>query len=159
MGVVFGAVGGIFLYFSFDFTTNAHATTGTVTAVSASYSDGSTTYKPSISFIDEAGVKQTGQTFLSSSSYNYPRGTKVAILYDTRTPHKLRIDSWFTLWGFPMIFLVVGGVLLVIMVIVARYGGKGTPRTDEARSRKPEASYRYSSSDPEPERAPTVRRG
>ncbi len=158
MAVVFSAVGGIFLYFSFDFSNYARATTGTVMSVSESYSDSSVTYQPTIAFVDAQGTKQTGETFLSSSSYNYRPGSKVDILYDTRAPHKLRVDNWFTLWGFPMIFLIVGLVLLVITVIVARVSGKKKPESEAApRRKKPTASYSYSSNEDTP-RPPTVRR-
>ena len=157
MAVIFTSVGGGFLYFTNDFVKNSVAVTGTVIGVSVSYSDNSTTYKPTISYVDAEGNKQTGRTFLSSSGYNFPRGSKIDILYDTRTPSDIRIDSWFALWGFPMIFLGVGLLLAFIAVFVA-LSIKKRKQVSAPKTAKPKATYGYSSNRPEEDHAPTVRR-
>jgi len=157
MAIIFTSVGGGFLYFANDFRQNAIAVTGTVIDVSVNYSDNSTTYKPTISYVDAQGNKQTGRTFLSSSGYNFPRGSKVNILYDIRTPSDIRIDGWFALWGFPIVFLGVGLVLAFIAVIIALNTKKRGPQTAQSRE-KPSKTYSYSSNEPEKDRAPTVRR-
>ena len=160
MAFIFSSVGGAFLYYSADFVENAAQVSGTVMSVSANYSDGSTTYKPTISYLDLNGVKQTGETFLSSSSYNFPRGTKLNILYDPRDPSSIRLNSWFGLWGFPSFFLGVGLLLAVIAIIVALSLKKRKPDAARgaSRRRKPEASYSYSSNEGAEDRQPTVRR-
>jgi len=158
MAVIFTSVGGGFLYFTNDFVKNSVAVTGTVIDVSVSYSDNSTTYKPTISYVDAEGNKQTGRTFLSSSGYNFSRGSKVDILYDIRTPSDIRIDSWFALWGFPMIFLGVGLLLAFIAMIVALSIKKRGPKAARSGG-KPSVTYGYNSNEPEEDRAPTVRRG
>ncbi len=158
IAVIFVGTGGAFFYFANDFSRNAIGVTGTVIDISVSYSDNSTTYQPTISYVDAQGNKQIGQTFLTSSSYNYPRGSKVYILYDTRTPGDIRIDNWFSLWGLPMVFLGVGLLLAFIAVMVALAAKKRKPEVTWG-TIEPKATYGYSSNTPEEkDRAPTVRR-
>lgn len=173
MAFVFISIGGAFSYFSYDFSNYAIATTGTVVNVEASYSDGSTTYKPTIAYVDYNGDKRSGQTFLSSSTYNFSRGSMVDILYDTRDTQSLRMDSWFALWGFGLIFLITGLVLAGIALVIKRASGKSRRGSSASRSRQPEstsaAKYSYSSNSAddfeseedhrrETEYKPTVRR-
>ena len=166
MALVFGGVGGAFTWFSYDFSDNAEATTGSVMSVARSYSDGSTTYKPTIAYVDWNGVKQSGETFLSSSSYNYSPGAQVEILYDLRDPSSLRINNWFALWGFGLIFLAVGIVLFVAMlvaIIKRKSSSAGEPRSKSkyGRTRRQEriaAVETKEDHDRETNYTPTVRR-
>ncbi len=160
MAFIFTAVGGAFLYFANEFNDKAVSTTGWVVNVSINYNDGSTTYKPTISYMDENGIKQTGQTFLSSSTYNFPRGAEVEILYDPSDPSSIRMNSWFALWAFPIIFLGVGILLAVIALIVALTLKKRKLNAARggANRQKPEATYSYSSNESDDERQPTIRR-
>lgn len=104
---------------AYDFSENATSTTGAVVSVEVNYGENSTTYRPTIRFLDFAGRKQRSTTFLSSSNYNYDVGQKIDIIYDVRDPSKMRIDSWFAIWGLGFIFLVVGAVLSVVMISVS----------------------------------------
>ena len=160
MAFIFSSVGGAFLYYSSDFVANATEVSGIVVDVTVNRNDGSTTYKPTVSYVDMNGVKQTGQTFLSSSTYNFPRGSKINILYDPRDPSSIRINSWFGLWGFPSIFLGVGLLLAVIAIIVALNLKKRKPDAARGapRRRKPDASYSYSSNESTEDHQPTIRR-
>ncbi len=160
MALTFSIVGGAFLYYSSDFVANAHEVSGTVMDVSVTNNEGTIIYKPTISYMDINGTKQTGQTFLSSSNYNFPRGTKLNILYDPRDPSTVRMNSWFGLWGFPMIFLGIGITLAVIAIIVAFNLKKSKPSAarGESSRQKPAASYSYSSNEGADERQPTIRR-
>lgn len=170
-GSVFALVGATFTYFSYDFTQHAKATTGTVLEVHVSYSSSSSssgssnspTYKPIIAYIDANGAKYTGQTFLSSSSYNYPIGSKVGILYDPRAPQNIRIDSWFALWGFGLIFLFVGIGTEIggIFALRAWMKNKTKASGDETEAEaQPTSTYSYQAEapDPEPKRKSTVQR-
>ena len=160
MAFIFSSVGGAFLYYSSDFVANATEVSGIVVDVTVNQNDGSTTYKPTVSYVDLNGIKQTGQTFLSSSSYNFPRGSKINILYDPRDPSSIRMNSWFGLWGFPSIFLGVGILLAVIAIIVALILKKRKPPTARGapNRQKPEATYSYSSNESAEDRQPTIRR-
>ena len=124
MALAFTLAGGGLTFYSYQFSENALAAEGIVLEVNANYSDGSTTYQPTIAYVDYKGDKYIGETFLSSSGYNFRLGSKVDILYDTRNPNNLRIDSWFAVWGFSLIFLVAGVVMALIAFIVGRVSKK-----------------------------------
>ena len=160
MATIFSGVGGAFLYYSSDFVANANEVSGIVVDVSVNRNDGTTTYKPTVSYVDLNGVKQTGQTFLSSSGYNFPRGSKINILYDPRDPSRIRMNSWFSLWGFPMVFLGVGLLLALIALIVALRIKKKKPDAigESSNLRKPAKTYSYSSSEASEKHPPIVRR-
>jgi len=150
MGLVFASVGAGFSFFSYDFSKNAIATIGTVIDVEVNWSSSSNsssqspTYQPTIAFVDASGVKHSGQTFLSSSSYNFERGAQVQILYDARTPSKLRIDSWFALWGFGLIFFVVGIITLVGAIVLWRVKARAKPEP-ATKATAPAKQFSYSS--------------
>ncbi|NOR63853.1 MAG: DUF3592 domain-containing protein [Rhodobacteraceae bacterium] len=166
-GLIFTATGGGLTVFSYTFSQVAVATSGNVVDIEVNWSSSSSgnssapTYKPTISFFDKNGTEQRAQTFLSSSSYNYPIGTKLNILYNPENPSSLRIDSWFALWGFGLIFLTIGLLIMlgggIFFVATKRTkAGQPTPETAPSTAKKPD--YSYSSSDAPEKRAPTVRR-
>lgn len=172
-GLVFATIGGGFSYFSYTFAQTAIATSGIVTDVSvkrSSSSDGSSsvTYQPTISFTDQNGTSHSAQTFLSSSSYNYAIGTKVRILYNPSDPSSMRLDSWFALWGFGLIFHSVGLVTILIGLFVfrkskSRSASQIEPDTAVDSTSQKAANFSYSSNtsneaERASERPPTVRR-
>ena len=126
MGLSFLVVGGILTFLAYDFMDNALPTTGRVESVEVNYNDDSVTYKPTIRFIDYAGRKQFGETFMSSSSYNFEVGSNVDILYDIRNPESLRMDTWLATWGFGVIFLVGSIVPFGITSIIGRFAERRT---------------------------------
>ena len=162
LGLIFTTIGGGLTYVAYDFSTRAIATSGMVTDIevnlpssTSSGGTGGTTYKPTLRYIDQNGTAQSGQTFLSSSSYNYAIGTKLPILYDPATPGSLRMDSWFALWGFNLIFLFVGLLIMAGGAALWRFGGKKAS-ADEPTPAAPKPDFSYSSN--ESPRKPTIRR-
>ncbi len=164
-GLIFATIGGGLTYVAYDFSTRAIATSGVVTNIevnlpssTSSGGTGDTTYKPTLRYTDQNGQPQSGQTFLSSSSYNYPIGTKIPILYDPATPGSLRMDSWFALWGFNLIFLITGLLIMAGGATLWIYGSQ-KPAPPEAEDQTPtpkKPDFSYSSHDKPP--PPTVRR-
>ncbi len=164
IGLVFTAVGAGFTYVSYNFSQKAVATSGIVTDVeviwtsNSSGSGSSPSYRPTISYIDESGTPQSGQTFLSASGYNYTIGTKLPILYDPATPGTIRMDSWFALWGFGLVFLLSGlltlaGALLVRVIVTKKARINAAPPAAPKKK-----TFSYSSNTPDKTRTPTVRR-
>ncbi len=125
---VFGLLGFIFLLAgvglmvsSFIFKSNALEATATVVSIEKNYSDeGSATYQPTFRFLDAEGSKHRAQTSMSSSGYNYKIGERVDILYDQRDPSNIRVDSWFSVWGFGAIFAVFFGIFGASFLFVAK---------------------------------------
>jgi len=129
MGMIFFVAGAILTFLAYDFMNNALPVTGRVVSVEVVTGDDSTSYKPTIRFVDFEGRKQRGQTFMSSSSYNFDIGEEVAILYDIRDPESLRINTWFATWGFGLIFLGASVIPFVIGGLIGRKAkGKRKPR-------------------------------
>lgn len=147
VGLVFLAVGGGITYFTYEFMDNALPATGTVVSVEVNYGDDSVTYKPTIRYIDYNNEKQSGETFLSSSSYNYKVGTKVDIFYDLRDPSSLRMDTWFATWGFGVIFLIGAVVPLTVAYII----GKVTNRNKKPKAVRTSRSRQRTQPDDEEE--------
>lgn len=126
IGLIFMVVGGVLTFLTYDFMGNALPTTGRVESVEVNYNDDNVTYKPTIRFINYAEREQLGQTFMSSSSYNFEAGSNVDILYDIRNPESLRMDTWFATWGFGVIFLLGSIVPFSIASIIGRFAGRQT---------------------------------
>lgn len=124
LGLLVG--GGILSFLAYDFTENALSADGRVVSVETTYSDDGVSYRPTIRYIDFRGRKQRGVTFMSSSSYNYPVGTEVAILYDIRDPESIRMDNWLATWGIGVIAIAASVVPLGIATIIAKLTKTGS---------------------------------
>jgi len=117
-GFVFLVVGAFFLLDSYRFSRNSVAVTGIVVSVAQVQGSDSVTYRPEVEYIDLRGLKRRGTTALSSSGYNFPVGSRLDIRYDPAAPGKVRLDNWFALWGFSLIFVSVGIVPLFVAKFV-----------------------------------------
>jgi len=167
LGFIFAASGGGLTYFSYTFSQTAIPTSGVVTHVEVNWSSNSNgggsspTYKPTISFFDNNGTQQSAQTYLSSSSYDYPIGTKLQILYRADDPSSMRLNNWFALWGFGLIFFGVGLLTIFGGIMFFVVSNKAKPQSDApdaAAEPKVSKAYSYSSADESEKRAPTIRR-
>jgi|LGVF01.2.fsa_nt_gb hypothetical protein len=138
LGFMFLIAGAVLTFLAYDFMNNALPVTGRVVSVEVISSDDGVSYKPTIRFVDWEGRKQRGQTFISSSKYNFDIGEDVDILYDIRDPKLLRMDTWFATWGFGLIFLGASVIPFIIAGIVGRAGGrkvKAKPKRKPRRAR------------------------
>jgi hypothetical protein len=134
MGLIFLVAGAILTFLAYDFMNNALPVSGRVVSVEVITGDDSVSYKPTIRYVDWEGRKQSGQTFISSSSYNFDIGSSVDILYDIRDPESLRMDTWFATWGFGLIFL---GGSVIPFVIAGVIGGFSERKVKAKPKRKP----------------------
>ena len=124
MGLIFLVAGAILTFLTYDFMNNALPATGRVTSVEAITGDDSVSYKPTIRYVDWEGRKQSGQTFMSSSGYNFDIGENVDILYDIRKPELLRMDTSFATWGFGLMLLGASVVPFVIASVIVGFVGR-----------------------------------
>lgn len=136
IGLAFLVGGGVLTFITYDFMDNALPATGSVVSVEVNYGDDSVTYKPTIRYVDYAGRKQRGETFMSSSGYNFNVGSKVNILYDIRNPEDLRMDTWLATWGFGIILLVSSVVPFGIASFIRRISGRTTASTRRTREKR-----------------------
>jgi hypothetical protein len=124
VGLIMLVIGGGLTYFTYDFMDNALPVQGQVMSVEVNSSDDGLTYRPTIRFVDFQGRKQTGITFLSSSNYDFRIGSNVDILYDTRDPQTLRMDTWIATWGIGLIILLGSIVPFFISGVIGRTTAK-----------------------------------
>jgi len=124
IGTIFLVAGGVVTFFTYDFMNNALPTSGRVTSVEAVVGDDGVTYKPTVSYVDWEGLKQSGETFIPSSNYNFEIGSTVDIYYDLRDPKSLRMDTWLATWGFGLILLSGAVIPLFVASIVGRLSGR-----------------------------------
>lgn len=122
LGLIFLAIGGVLTALAYDFMDNALPATGTVVSVDTDYSSDSVTYKPTIRYLDYLGSKQRGETFMSSSSYNFRVGSKVDIMYDLRDPASLRMNTWFATWGFGIVFMAASAIPFIVALLIGIFG-------------------------------------
>ena len=166
-GLVFATIGAGLTYWSYSFSQSAITTSGIVTHVTTKTSRNSTnnststTYQPTVSYIDQSGATHSAQTFLSSSGYNFPLGSEIEIMYDPEDTGQIRINSWFALWGFGFVFLAVGLITTVISLVVWRVAKRraaGHAPLDVEVGNAKSADFSYRPDEPEEDRPPTVRR-
>lgn len=128
IGLIFFAVGAALTYSTYDFMNSALTTTGQVISVDSSYTDGTTTYQPTFTYFDTEGKKHQGTPFISSSSYNFDIGAKMDILYDSRDPTSVRLNGWFSTWGFGILFMISGIIPILIGGFIRKLGKKNAVR-------------------------------
>lgn len=135
VGSIFFIVGGFLLWGAYDFMQTAQRTTGVVLSVDRIVtrdSDGtSVTYSPTFRYADLSGALHESSPSLRSSAYNFPIGSEVEILFDPAQPTTIRVDGFFSTWGFPGAFAAFGALFIVIGAVASWKirGGGGTPRT------------------------------
>ena len=128
-------VGAFYLYSNTRaFLETAAKAEGTVTELVRSRSNDSTTYRPVVRF------SQNGHQFefTSSSGSNppgYSRGEKVEVFYNPANPQDAKINSFFSVWGGPVILGGLGGVFFLI--------GAGIILVNILKSRKDEYLKKY----------------
>jgi len=89
-------------------------TTAVVTKFSTHQSDGSTMYTPVFEFKDRSQNKRTFKSGISSSPPAYEIGEKVQLIYDHTNPEKARTISFWGLYRWSVILLMIASPFLVI---------------------------------------------
>lgn len=115
------AIGGtIWLVYTFWFVSHASRAQGHIVAMRASHGPhGDTDYSPVYAFDDASGITHTQICSVSSSSFSYEVGDAVPVLYDPARPLHSNIDSFGTVWLFPLLILgvsFVSGSFIVVLL-------------------------------------------
>jgi len=120
MGLLFSSVSYFFTSSTMEFLSDAVETEGEVIDyVSGSGSDGSTVYYPIIQFIfNDRYTEFQSNTGANPKSYDVGEKVSVFVLKDDVSSAK--VNSWFSLWGLPVIFGVFGVIMLLAAVILLR---------------------------------------
>lgn len=118
----------LFLYTATkEFLKDAVTAQGTVTELVRSKSSDSTTYRPVVEFKTADGSVVEFTSSMGSNPPSFSRGEVVEVFYEEASPEKAKINTFFSLWGLPLIFGSVGLVFFLIgfsMVIFAYFKKK-----------------------------------
>ena len=120
MPVIFGCVALVIGLNAFarawHFRTHSTRTTGRVVAINNGDADGVTTFHPVVAFTNSSGILVTQQSGYGSSSFTFKPGDEIAIRYDSTAPVRVEVDSFQSVWMFPVIVTGLG-----IFFIVGHY--------------------------------------
>jgi hypothetical protein len=113
------AVGGsIWLVCTFWFVAHASKAEGHIVAMERrGSSKGSPMYSPVFAFNDASGITHTQMVSMSSSDFSYEAGGKVTVLYDPTRPIHSTIDSFTTLWFFPLVIIGISLMTASFLVV------------------------------------------
>lgn len=81
------------------------------------------TFAEVVRFSDASGVQHEFKSFIATSD-PFAVGTAVAVRYSKADPSDAAIDSWFRLWGFPLIFAAAGLVFAGVGFAFRGFGGR-----------------------------------
>jgi hypothetical protein len=138
MGLGFCAGSGYFLWRTNEWIATSATANGTVTAQASSMRTGGgpagtpgrggsrPTRAEVVEFTTPDGARCEFRSRISSSD-PFPVGATVPVRYNPADPTDATIDTWFRIWGFPLIFLGVGVIELCVgvafLAVSRRVGG------------------------------------
>lgn len=100
------------------FLKEAVPATGTVVDFVRNRGADSITYSPVIQFLSKDGQQVEFTSSVGSSRPAYSVNDRVEVLYSSLNAEKVKVNSFFELWGAFLIMLVMGGAFLFIGVLV-----------------------------------------
>lgn len=114
-----------FLIYTWSWHSGAMTATGTIVAHETTPHSISSpaTYAEIVRFTDASGAQHEFRSRISSSD-PFAVGTAVPVRYSDADPSDAAIDSWFRLWGFPLIFVGAGLLFTAVGVAFRGIGGR-----------------------------------
>ena len=119
IGSVFMSIGAGFGWFSWSLLAVAQRAEGTVVRLVSNQAGENNrgSVAPVVEFHIE-GERHEFQSWLSTSPPQFDVGEKVVVLYDAQNPERARIESFVTLWLFPVVFGGIGAVLFLVSIVI-----------------------------------------
>lgn len=111
IGSIFSLIGAGFAWSSYSVVSVSQRAEGTV--IRQIRNGRKSSVAPVVEFFVE-GQRYEFQSWLSTSPPQFDVGDKLSVLYDPRDPQRSRIESFVTLWLFPIVFGGIGTVMLVV---------------------------------------------
>jgi hypothetical protein len=114
------AMAAIIALLTANFVSRSIATTATVVKLAAvsAHDDGKTYYAPEYSFIAQDGGRYAHVAHSSSNPPAYTIGQVISVRYDKANPENSKINSFWNLWGFPILAGLSGGGFAVLARIM-----------------------------------------
>jgi hypothetical protein len=115
VGVVLIAIGVPFFLKAWQFKATALHASGKILQLERQTSGKDVSFFPVFSFKDQAGAEHVIHSRVSTSYFNnYDVGDTVEVLYPANDPEQARLNRFFALWIWPILF---GGVGLILSVV------------------------------------------
>ncbi|MDY7097298.1 MAG: DUF3592 domain-containing protein [Pseudomonadota bacterium] len=108
IGLLFAGLGIAFFISDREYETDGIKTTGAVVRVITDSDDGTTTYRPVVTFVDQTGQRHQFTSNAASSWWDYSRGDPIDVVYLPDKPEKARIDGFLGRLFLPLMFFVLG---------------------------------------------------
>lgn len=80
-------------------------------------------YAEVVSFTDASGAQHEFKSRIATSD-PFEVGASVPVRYDPGDPSDATIDTWFRLWGFPLIFAGAGVLMAVVGGVFRGFGSR-----------------------------------
>lgn len=112
---LFVVIGLFFARESYQLTTTGTRAEGIIVDMERRRDSDGTSYAPIVEFVAENGETVTFTSNVSSSS-RPTIGERVKVIYPANSPADAEIDSFFTLWFIPIMFIGIPALVLVIML-------------------------------------------
>ncbi len=110
--VIFFIIGFVVRQETAQFLERAVRVEGEVIALEETRDDeGKVLYKPVVAFVTHQGERIEAVAGSAANPPAHRIGERVAIYYDPASPEQVKLDSFFELWLFPVVFLVLGALL------------------------------------------------
>lgn len=77
-------------------------------------------YAEVVEFTDTAGARREFRSWLSTSD-PFPVGAAVTVRYTPTDPADAVIDTWFRLWGFPLVFAAGAALAMLFGLVFASF--------------------------------------
>ncbi len=103
VGCLITLAGLVWLFQTMSFVKRAAKAPGQITAVEVETDSDGTMYRPTYTFTDLAGTVHTQRSGITSSNRDFEEGEGVTVLYDPANPKDSKIDSFTSVWLFPVI--------------------------------------------------------
>ena len=97
-----------------SFLAEAARTEGTVVNFLQTYADHGVTYAPVVHFVNRNNETIVVVSSTATNPPAYAKGEKVEVLYFPAKPQEARINSFFSLWGGPVILGAMGAIFCLI---------------------------------------------
>jgi hypothetical protein len=120
MGVVFLTAGIYTLSSRINLSKNGISAVGRVVKVNRHHSSKNTTYRPVVEFTTSSGEKIQVEYPNGTNPPKYSVGDRVTVRYLENNPKNFLIDSTFEVYIFPIIFISIGALIILLCLFLIR---------------------------------------
>ena len=113
-GAIFGLISAGFVINTLMFLERSSRTTGTVVALERHQDDDGTSFSPVFSYTAKDGGAQTAHSDSSSNPPGFEVGETVPVRYETLSPSKARIATFWQTWPFAAAFGIASCVTTLL---------------------------------------------